>query len=166
MNINLSSKTAQNNLSFKGTKDVLIVDHKQNNLDYNYRFTMDALGTDYTFYRAGSGKDGLEIAKSVKPALTVSCYNFNDINPKKFFEELHKLGSKVLVLSSYCCDDGDRSRKAGKKLIEDSAGADKYVYGGGFKEKGDINMFFKSVKALIKGEKPPEYTFPYNDSKL
>lgn len=163
MNILKIQTSIYHKQAFKGESDILVVDHRQDNLNFYMQHLDKLLGDSYNIQGTTDPQEALNIAKETKPVLTVSCYNFQGINVRDFYRKLHEIGSKVLVASSVYYDNGDESRRAGKELIEDECGADKYVYGGGYDEYYDRKMFDASVIAILNREKPPEYTFPYEE---
>jgi DNA-binding NarL/FixJ family response regulator len=150
-------------LGFTGEKDILIIDDQKTGLENKIEDINWALGDkqdEYVIHTALGGDEGLQKVKECQPSLTVTAFHMPEVpgpDGGELIKKLKKQNTSVIVKTHCWYGEGDKSRRIGIQTCEGSYGADKYVF------EADFRMFANSVSAILNGQKPPKYVFPYND---
>lgn len=142
--------------SFKGDKDIVVIDDDNMVLYATKHNVKKALGDEYNIHEALGGPAGLNAVKEFKPKLTITAFHMPEYgSPYKedLIRELKKLNTHIIVHTNNWFEEGKKSRIEGVNTCENLCKADKYV------SKRDPDIFIDSVKAIINGEEPPRYDF-------
>jgi len=149
-----TNQKIQQEPSFKGLKDIVFIDDKEDNILENIWKLKKIAGEDYTIHTALGGKSGIEAVRKFDPVLIITSYNMPKYpGPHKdtLINALTSYHKKLIVKTNNWM--GERSRINGVQKCEVECGADKYVH------DVDTKMYEKSVEALLKDKEPPRYSF-------